>query len=47
MKRREKRKIIQDCCRRLPKVIKELEKIESPRRRVTDWLSDFKMLINP
>jgi hypothetical protein len=40
MKRREKRKIIQDCCRRLTKVIKELEKIEPPRRRVTDWLSD-------
>ena len=40
MKRREKCKIIQDCCRKLTKVIKELEKIEPPRRRVTDWLSD-------
>ena len=41
MKRREKRKIIQDCCRRLTKVIKELEKMEPPRRRRgIDWLSD-------
>ena len=41
MKIREKRKIIQDCCRRLTKVIKELEKMEPPRRRRgIDWLSD-------
>ena len=41
MKRREKRKIIQDCCRRLTKVIKELEKMEPHRRRRgIDWLSD-------
>jgi|EP00090_Calanus_glacialis_P003031 hypothetical protein len=41
MKRREKHKIIKDCCRRLTKVIKELEKMEPPRRRRgIDWLSD-------
>ena len=41
MKRREKCKIIQDCCRKLTKVIKELEKMEPPRRRRgIDWLSD-------
>ena len=40
IKRRETRKIIQDCCRRLTKVIRELEKIDPSRRRMTDWLSD-------
>ena len=36
MKRRHKRKIIQDCCSTLSKIIKKLEKIEPPRRRVSD-----------
>ena len=40
IKRREARKIIQDSCRRLTKVIRELEKIDPSRRRMTDWLSD-------
>ena len=40
MKRKEKRKIIHDCCSSLFKIIKELKKLEPPRRRVTDWLSD-------
>ena len=40
IKRRETRKIIQDCCRRLTKLIKELEKTDPSRRRMTDWLSD-------
>ena len=39
MKRKQKRKIIQDCCSSLSKIIKELKKIEPPRRRVGDWLS--------
>ena len=38
IKRRETRKIIKDCCRRLTKVIKELE--DPSIRRMTDWLSD-------
>ena len=37
IKRRETRKIIKDCCRRLIKVIKELE--DPSIRRMTDWLS--------
>ena len=37
IKRRETRKIIKDCCRRLTKVIKELE--DPSIRRMTDWLS--------
>ena len=40
IKRIENRKIIQNCSRQLSKIIKELEKIEAPRRRVIDWLSD-------
>ena len=40
MKRKQKRKIIQDCCSSLSKIIIELKKIEPPRRRVSDWLSD-------
>ena len=40
MKRMENRKIIRNCSRQLSKIIKELEKIEAPRRRVIDWLSD-------
>ena len=36
MKRKLKRKIIQHS---LFKIIKELKKIEPPRRRVSDWLS--------
>ena len=40
IKRRETRKIMKDCCRRLTKVIRELEKIDPSRRRMTDWLSD-------
>ena len=39
MKRKQKRKIIQDCCSSLSKIIKELKKIEPTRRRVGDWLS--------
>ena len=38
IKRRETRKIIKDCCRRLTKVIKELE--NPSIRRMSDWLSD-------
>ena len=38
IKRRETRKIIKDCCRRLTKVIKELE--DPSIRRMSDWLSD-------
>ena len=38
IKRRETRKIIKDCCRRLTKVIKELE--DPSIRRMTDWISD-------
>ena len=38
IKRRETRKIIKDCCRRLTKVSKELE--DPSIRRMTDWLSD-------
>ena len=38
IKRRETHKIIKDCCRRLTKVIKELE--DPSIRRITDWLSD-------
>ena len=37
IKRRETRKIIKDCCRRLTKVIKELE--DPSIRRMTDWLT--------
>jgi len=40
MKRKQKRKIIQDCCSSLSKIIKELKKIEPPRTRLSDWLSD-------
>ena len=36
----ENRKIIRNCSRQLSKIIKELEKIEAPRKRVIDWLSD-------
>ena len=40
LKRKEKRKIIMKYCRRIIKVIKELEEIEQPRSLKTDWLSD-------
>ena len=40
MKGKQKRKIIQDCCSSLSKIIKELKKIEPPRTRLSDWLSD-------
>ena len=40
MKRKQKHKIIQDCCSSLSKIIKELKKIEPPRTRISDWLSD-------
>ena len=41
IKRRETRKIIKDCCRRLTKVIKELEDPSRIRYgEKTDWLSD-------
>ena len=40
LKRKEKRKILMKYCRRLTKVIKELEEIEQPRRLKTDWISD-------
>ena len=36
MKRKQKRKIIQDCCSSLSKIIKELKKMEPPRRLI-DW----------
>ena len=37
LQRREKRKIILDYCRSLTKAIKELEKIEAPRRSLMYW----------
>jgi len=40
IKRMENRKIIRNCSKQLSKIIKELEKIEAPRKRVIDWLSD-------
>ena len=40
LQRKERRKIILNYCRRLIKVIKELEEIELPRRIKMDWLSD-------
>ena len=40
IKRMENRKIIRNCSKQLSKIIKELEEIEAPRKRVIDWLSD-------
>ena len=40
IKRMENRKIIRNCSKQLTKIIKELEEIEAPRKRVIDWLSD-------
>lgn len=37
LQRREKRKIILEYCRSLTKAIKELEKIEAPRRSLMYW----------
>lgn len=41
LKRKEKQKLILKYCRRLIKIIKELEEIKQPRRLKTDWLSDL------
>jgi hypothetical protein len=41
MKRKQNRIIIQDCYSSLSKIIKELKKIEPPRRSVGNWITNL------